>query len=331
MRNGVAKLSITTAVGTGLGYPVTGLIAETLSYQAAYWFAAIVSAIAFVLVLRFVPSYSPHKARPLDIVGALLLSTALVCLLLAISQGRSWGWTSRGIILLALVAVVTGLVWGRYELRVRYPLVELRLARNPMVMSANITSLLMGMGLFATSSLINRYIQSPEDAGYGFSLGLIATGFVLMPLSLGSLISSWFSRWLARRFSHVFVMPMGALIVSLVGLFLAIDRSSLWEIVLGVTLLGLGISTTFAAIPPLIIAAVPANETGSANGFNNVVRSVGGSIGSAASIALLSNYTTAGESFPADHGYTIAFLAGAIACLGAVAAAVLLTPRAVVE
>lgn len=331
VRNGVAKLSITTAVGTGLGYPITGVIAESLGYQAAFWFAALTSLVAFALVWRFVPSHSPHQARPLDIPGALLLSTSLVSLLLAISQGRRWGWTSPGILLMALVAVVAGVVWIRYELRIRHPLVELRLASNPMVMSANITSLLMGIGLFATSSLINRYVQAPEASGYGFNLGLIATGFVLMPLSLGSLVSSWFSRWLARKFSHFLVMPAGALIVSLVGLFLAIDRSSIWEIVLAVTLLGLGISTTFAAMPSLIINAVPANETGSANGFNNVVRSVGGSIGSAASIALLSTYTPAGQSLPTDHGYTIALLAGAIACLGAVVAAMLLTPGKAME
>lgn len=327
VRSGVAKLSITTAVGTGLGYPITGLIAETLSYRAAFGFAAIISVIAFVLVWRVVPSASPHKARPLDIAGALLLSMVLVSLLLAISQGRTWGWTSPPILLLALVSIVAGSLWVRYELRIQHPLVELRLATNRMVMSANITSFLMGVGLFSTSSLINRYVQAPEASGYGFGLGLIATGFILMPLSLGSLFSSWFSRWLIGRFSQFFLMPMGALIMVLIGVFLAIDRSSLWQIAIAVTMLGLGLSTTFAAMPPLIISAVPANETGSANGFNNVVRSVGGAIGSAASIALLSNYTPAGEMLPTDHGYTIAFLGAAVACLGAVVAAVVLTPR----
>jgi MFS family permease len=80
-------------------------------------------------------------------------------------------------------------------------------------------------------------------------------------------------------------------------------------------------------MPALIIRAVPPHETGSATGLNAVLRSVGGAIGSAASIALLSAYTGAGEGLPRNHGYTIAFLVAAVACLGAVVASLFLTPR----
>lgn len=81
-------------------------------------------------------------------------------------------------------------------------------------------------------------------------------------------------------------------------------------------------------MPALIIQAVPPNETGSATGLNTVLRAIGGSIGSAASIAVLSTSIPAGGEIPTDHGYTIAFLAGAVAGAVAVVLSLALTWRA---
>lgn len=326
-REGIAVLSVTTAIGTGLGYPITGLLGERFGYQVPYVMAAAMSLIAVALLWKTVPVAAVGRSGHLDLPGAVLLSAALVCLLLAISQGRGWGWTSPRIIALAIGAVVCTALWIRVELRTREPLVELRLALNPLVMSSNVTALLMGMGLFAVSSLVSRYVQAPEEAGYGFGAGLLVAGLMLMPLSFGSMASTWFFRWLNRRVGLAMVLPIGAGIVGLTAAFLAVARSEPWQIILAVTVLGLGISTTFAAMPALIIRAVPPRETGSATGLNAVLRSIGGSIGSAASIALLSTTVPAGAQMPTNEGYTIAFLAGAISCLGAVVAALILTPR----
>ena len=326
-RNGIAVLSVTTAVGTGLGYPLTGILGEEFGYQVPFAFAALTSFIAVVLIWRTVPSHAPTGSHKIDIAGATLLSASLVCLLLVISQGRSWGWGSAPILALAIGAVVFGAFWVWQELRVKFPLVELRLALNPLVMSANVTAFLMGMGLFAVSSLVSRFVQAPEEAGYGFHAGLLLAGFMLMPLSLGSLVSTYFSRWLNDHVGPYLVLPIGASIVAVTGVFLAFARSEAWEILVSVAVLGLGISTAFAAMPALIIRAVPPHETGSATGLNAVLRSVGGAIGSAASIALLSSYTRAGERLPGNHGYTIAFLVGSVACFGGVVASLFLTPR----
>jgi predicted MFS family arabinose efflux permease len=326
-RNGIALLSVTTAVGTGLGYPLTGLLGERFGYQVPFVFAAVISFIAVVFIWRTVPSNAPPGSHPLDIAGAVLLSASLICLLLLISQGGSWGWSSPPILGLGAGAVTFGALWVWQELRIHHPLVELRLALNPLVMSANVSALMMGMGLFAVSSLVSRFVQAPLEAGYGFHAGLLLAGLMLMPLSIGSLASTFFSRWLNDHVGPYLVLPIGASIVAVTGVLLAFVRSETWQILVSVAVLGLGISTAFAAMPALIIRAVPPHETGSATGLNAVLRSVGGAIGSAASIALLSAYTSAGEGLPQNHGYTIAFLVAAVACLGAVVASLFLTPR----
>ncbi|MGN6484715.1 MAG: hypothetical protein ACTHMX_09940, partial [Thermomicrobiales bacterium] len=110
-------------------------------------------------------------------------------------------------------------------------------------------------------------------------------------------------------------------------IFVGVSRSARWEVVLAMALLGLGISTTFAAMPLLIIRAVPASETGSATSMNTVLRTIGGAVGSAASIALLSAFTPAGSHLPSDTGYSVTFIAGAVICLGAAVVSLVMLPR----
>ncbi len=78
--------------GVGVGYPLSGLIADGLGLSAAYWFGAIVSAEALVLVVVVLPTSNDRSAPTLDVLGIALLTTTLVALLLAVA-GNDWGWS----------------------------------------------------------------------------------------------------------------------------------------------------------------------------------------------------------------------------------------------
>jgi MFS family permease len=322
-RTGIATLSVTTSVGAGLGYPVTGLIVKHLDYRAAFWFAALVGLAALVLVLLVVPVGSASRRRPLDVVGAALLGGGLACLLLAVSQGERWGWGSAAVLGLLAAAVALFTAWVLQGLRTPHPLVELRLLANRQVLTADVAAVLVGIGLYMTMSLINLYAQAPADVG-GYGWSAVGAGLVLAPLSLGSLGANRLATAFAARFGMRPILPVGSAVVAADMVFLAFWRGELWQLVVGSVFLGVGVGTTFAAMPALIVKAVPPHETGSATSLNAVLRSVGGAIGSAAIAALLTAYTPAGGHVPRDRGYTVAFLVGAAACLlGGLAALVL--------
>lgn len=327
VRSSIGILSITTAAGVGLGYPITGLIAEHFDYHAGFWFAAIVTAAALIAVYLVVPANSKTVRRPLDLVGALLLSLGLLALLLPISQGERWGWGSNRVVALFMGAVVLLGLWVAQELRTTNPLVELRLLARRFVLAADVISVLMGVGLYSMSSLVNRYVQTPSGAGYGFDSTLLATGLMLTPLSVGSVLSSQVSSRLTRRFGPGLVLAIGSAVTGADMLFLALTRSHRWEIVIATFMLGIGVGLTFAMMPALIIRSVPAHETGSATGLNQVLRLVGGSIGSAASVAILTAHQPQGAPFTTNHGYTIAFAAGGALCFLAAIGSLLLIGR----
>jgi len=306
----IALLSITTVAGVGLGYPVTGLVAQDLGVHAAFWFGAVVSGLALVLAALVVPSSRGREAHRLDTPGALLLGGALTGLLLALSEAQTWGWTSP--LLLGVLVGSVGLltVWVRQELRTAHPLIDLRLLRHRAVLTADVTGICAGVGMYLLMSLVTRYVQTPPSYGYGFGSSIVVAGLVLLPFSIGSVTASRVAPLLARRTSADLVLPIGSLIFLAAMLSFALARSSLWMVFVTMGVAGLGVGCTFAAMPGLIVQAVPPQETGSAISFNQVLRTVGYAAGSALSATVLEVHTSSGQVLPDGSGY------GAAAAIG---------------
>ncbi|MFE9067925.1 MFS transporter [Streptomyces violaceusniger] len=265
--------------------------------------------------------------RPLDVAGAALLCSGLGVMLLALSQGVAWGLSSPATLGSFGAGVVVLALWVLQALRARHPLVDIRLIRNRAVLAANTTALLMGIGMYGVLSLVNLYTQVPAAAGYGFHLSLTAAGLVLMPISLGSLTANRVAWALVARVGLYRVLPLGALVVCVDLVLLAFCRDDVAVLVLGTFLLGNGVGAAYAVMPLLIVRHVPPSETGSATSFNQVLRTVGGSMGSAAISAIMLAYTPAGGDLPRGTAYTTALLATAAASFLSVIAAVVLPPR----
>lgn len=310
-RPAVALLSVTTVAGVGLGYPITGLIAQAGGIHASFWFGAVVSTLVLAAAWRVVPSSSVRDPRPLDVLGAVLLGIALAALLLVVSEGEAWGWTSPRLVALAVASVGALAWWVGHELRTTYPLVDLRLVRERAVLTADVIAVLAGVGMYLLLSMTTRFVQTPTSAGYGFGSSVVVAGLILLPFSVASVTASRIAAWLARRLSPDHVLPVGSVVFLLAMLGFLGWRHSLWQVVLALTVAGLGVGCTFAAMPSLIVRAVPPEETGSAMSFNQVLRYVGYSTGSALCAAVLLAHTPPGATLPSDEGYHVAALIGA--------------------
>lgn len=182
-----------------------------------------------------------------------------------------------------------------------------------------------GVGTYLLISLVTRYVQTPESGGYGFGASIVVTGLLLVPFSAASLVTGRLVRAMGRAATPGRMLPLGCLLSfgSLVCFLLA--RSSLWGIGAMMALAGLGVGVTFAVTPGLIVGGVPAAETGSAMSFNQVVKYIGYSTGSALSAVVLQASTPLGAVLPTDDGYRNAGLVGCAAFLATGVIAVALT------
>lgn len=306
----MALLSITTVAGVGLGYPLTGLIAQFFGLHAGFLFGALVSVAALVPAAIVLPSTTHRWAPPLDVLGALLLGGALAGLLLVLSQAELWGWTSAPLLALAAGSVLLLGAWVAHELRTPHPLVDLRQLRHRTVLVADVTALVAGVGIYLLMSLVTRFVQTPPTVGYGFGASIVVAGLVLLPYSMASVAAGRLVPTGSHRMPLARALPVGCGISLLAIFVFAVARNDMWHIVVIMAIAGFGVGATFATMPGLIMAAVPAGETGSAFSFNQVLRYIGFSTGSALSATVLQAHTAAGAALPSAEGYTSAALLG---------------------
>ncbi len=310
----IATLSITVAVGGGLGYPLTGVITEFMNFHAAFWFGAITVGLALVAAAFILPSQSDTPARPFDAPGAVTLSFGVVGLLVLLSEGGHWGWTSPVSLAILAVSVVALVMWIRLELRTDDPLVDLRQIRNRSVLTADISGFLICVAMYLFLPILIEFVQVPAVEGYGFGSSLIVSSMVFLPLSVTTFAASRFLRLYERTFGTRSMIPVGSVIFAVSTLFFALEHGALWEAFVASGLAGLGVGLTFAAMPGFIVRAVPRSETGSATGFYQVLRNIGLSLGSALGAAILIAFTRPGHTFPSVGGFHAALLVASGLC-----------------
>ncbi|TCB97226.1 MFS transporter [Micromonospora zingiberis] len=313
----VALLSVTTAVGAGLSYPVTTSVAQWYGLGAAFGGAAGLGVLITLAVILGLPAMvDAARPRGLDVVGALLLVIGTGLGLLGISQGNSWGWTDARLLALGGAALLALVAWVAVELRQRNPLVELRLMAHHDVLIANGTAVLMGISLYALPVLISRLALAPPSSGYGAGLPLAAVGLVMMPIAIGGLLGSRSSVFLAARWGPYAALAIGAFVAALGPLTLVLGSTGLWSLVVAIGLSAFGSGATFGMMANLIVAAVDPAQTGSATSLNLLLRAVGGALGSAGTAAILGAHPGPG-GLPTEWGFRLAGLACAASCLAA--------------
>jgi EmrB/QacA subfamily drug resistance transporter len=323
---GIGLLSSVFGVGGGLGVVLSGVIVDNVSWRWLFLAGAIPVAISILLVHRFVPESPVKSPSRVDVPGALLLSGGLASLLLALTEGERWGWTSAPILGLAAAAVVLLVGWALVELRVAAPMVDMRMLTRRPVLLTNATAMIAGFAMFGSFILVPAFVEAPSSRGYGFGATATEAGLYLLPSSLSMLFAGPIAGLLGRRYGSKWPLAFGMLLVSLGTAVLAAWHSEPWQIVVAMLALGIGVAFAFAAMGALITESVRPTETGVATGMNTVMRTVGGVVGGQVGAALLTAQTIGDTSVPAESGFVEAFWLSAVAALIGGAVAFFITP-----
>ena len=316
---GVGMISAILGVGGGLGLVLSGVLIDQFSWRWLFIVGAFAVGIAAILVWRFVPESPVKTESRLDPLGALLLALLLTSLLLALTEGPNWGWSSPRIIGLLVAFVVFTYIWVRVELRVAEPLVDMRMLMQHTVLFTNITAVLAGFAMFGSFVLVPNLMQL--DTHYGFGLSPTMTGIYLLPGGVLGLFAGPLAGRLGTRYGSRLPLVAG-MVLAAVGIgVIAVLHTDPWQISLGMVFIGIGVPFAYAAMAKLIVDAVRPTETGVATGMNTVMRTVGGVIGAQVGAALLTSDTIGFTRIPAESAFVIAFWTCAgVALVGAVIA-----------
>src|SRR4051794_21061056 len=152
-----------SAVGAALGPLVGGVLVASTGWQGLFWIdAAVAAACVPVTLLGVKESRDPNAPPSFDIGGMLLIAVILVPLVLALSEGSGWGWTSAATIGCLVVSVVGVFAFVAVEQRVAAPLVDLQLLRNPVLVGATLAILIVAGAISALMYLLSLYFQDPS-------------------------------------------------------------------------------------------------------------------------------------------------------------------------
>jgi predicted MFS family arabinose efflux permease len=211
------------------------------------------------------------------------VTAGLFSLLLAVSEGQSWGWTASGTLALLAVAGLSLAVFAVVELSVHEPLLDVRVFRHWQFVSSLLLIATLAGGLFAGLYYVPVSLQEAEG------IGALQTGLILLPSALVTAVMMPVAGRIYDRAGPRWPVAAGALLVAagtymLHSLTLGTPKS---EVVLWMCLRNLGLG--LALMPAMTggLACIPPALVSRASAINNVVQRVASSLGLALLTALL--------------------------------------------
>jgi EmrB/QacA subfamily drug resistance transporter len=314
--------------GAAAGVLLGGVLTDALSWEWIFFVNIPVGLAALFLAPVLLGESKDTRVKSFDVPGAVLVTAGLVSLVLGITQGNEWGWTSARV--LGIFALSAALLAGfaAWEQRVAEPLMRFGILRTKTVLGANVAGFILGTALFSMFLMLTLYMQ--QVLGYS----AMKTGVAYLAVAGTSIVWANVAAALVNR---VGVRPLiaGGMAILTLGLVLftqvSTDGSYAANLLPGFLIVALGMALCFVPISIAALAGVSQAEAGIASGLINTSQQVGGAVG----IALLSTIAigrtedevAAGTAVPQalTSGFQLAFWVGAgIALAGVVAALALI-------
>lgn len=315
-------------IGSSLGFGLSGMITEMLSWRWIFFFEAGLLVVVATLVAICVPASPKRDKQPIDYSGVAWLGAALAVLILALTFMLMLGWKVVGAFALFLVLFT---LWIRRERHAEHPLLDIRVLTRPQVLLPNLGSGLAGYVAFSTFFLVPRFVQVPRhlaphvahQVSYGFGASPTAIGLYLLPVGLGVLWAGPTGGVLGRRIGGKWPFVAGLCVLIIAATLLAFVHHNHVTFAAWVFLVGTGFGLSIGAAGVFVTQAVSESQTGIANAFNSLTRLVAGGIGAQVAAAIMKSQHLSGTGTPSESAFTVAFAICAL--LAAIGAALALT------
>ena len=274
---------VSVSIGLSLGPALGGLLTQVATWRAIFLINAPIGLLAIAWAARVLPEERPGEGQTFDVRGAVFSGVALFALLLALSEGQSWGWTSPPTLGLVAVFLALGAAFIAAERASLSPMIDLLLFRiRPF--AAGLASVVVAFaGLFTATFLLPFLLEQ----GSGFSP--LEAGLLLTPVPITMAVVAPFSGAASDRFGPRALASAGMAIMAL-GLLsltqLAVDFT-LPDLVWRLVLLGLGQGLFMSPNSSAVLGSVPRPRVGTASGTLAQMRVTGQALGIALSAAIV--------------------------------------------
>jgi EmrB/QacA subfamily drug resistance transporter len=316
--------------GAAAGVLLGGILTDSLGWAWIFFVNVPVGAIAFGLVPLLLAESRDARVKRFDFPGAVFVTGGLSSLVYAITQAGQDGWLAGrtlGFFAAALVLLVAFIGW---ELRHPEPLMRLGILRIRTVSGANVAGFILGTATFSMFLMLTLYMQ--QVLGYS----AMKTGLGYLAVAGTAILWSAVAAQLVTRVGVKPVLVAGMTFLTAGVVYftqVSVGGSYLGDLLPGFLLIGIGLGFSFVPISIAALAGVQPAEAGLASGLINTSQQIGGALGIAALSTIATTRTseavTDGSALPVAlvHGFTGAFVAGAIVAGAGILAALTLIRR----
>ncbi|QKR00295.1 MFS transporter [Metallosphaera tengchongensis] len=281
-------LSGSVGIGTALGLIVGAYIDQNLGWQYAFHTAFFLSLAFFVVILLGLKDTGTRVKQSIDYVGATLITLGMVLILVYITEGPSLGWLNYENLTMLTLGLLLVLAFIPVELRVRDPLVDMRLMRIRNVMVSNLVGIVSSIALMIMYFGIIYYAQLPPPFGLG--LDIFSAGLTLAPATVVMLIVGPIVGKLTGDIGPKPLLLVGS-VISVMGFLLLIsNRSSSQALVEDVIVAGTGMISIIIPLINMIAVSLPETARGIGLGVNTLLRNLGASIGPVLATSIMTSY-----------------------------------------
>ena len=319
-----ALISGMFGVGFAVSLPLGSFISDYYGWRMTYH-----TAIPFIVILAVLTIWKVRESkyrRPnvkVDYVGAIALGVPLALIVLAMSEGSSWGWHSLLFLGMAITGIVLLIPMFFYEKHYYNhggeAIFDMKLLSKRNVLIANIALTISGLGMYLSMQALSYRFETPIPYGFGFSI--LKTGVSMVAFAAGMII---FSIVTGKLISKTGIKPLAIVgsFVTAIGFLLLSASPGLAMTLADEVIIGSGMAIMNASIINLLVLSVEARDMGLATSMNSTFRYIGSSIGAPIAGTVLSLYTVVDVvhtatgkimfSFPDATAFRYAFTIGAM-------------------
>ena len=300
--------------GAAAGVLFGGILTDYLSWEWIFFVNVPVGVTALALAPFLLSESRDRRGQGFDLPGAVLVTSGLSLLVLGITQGHEWGWTSGKTIGVFVASALLLLAFVGWERRVKDPLVPFSIFRLQTLTAANIVGFVLGTAMFSMFLMLTLYMQqvlgySPLETGLGY-LAVAGTAIIWANVA-------------AAAVTRIGVKPtlVFGMVTMTIGLLYFTQVSaggSYWtDLFPGFLLIGLGLPFAYVTVTIAAVAGTKRDEAGLASGLINTSQQIGGAVGIAilttVAVSTTDDALATGSAAPValTNGFQAAFWVGA--------------------
>ncbi|KRF03409.1 MFS transporter [Paenibacillus sp. Soil766] len=278
-----------TGAAMAAGPVVGGLLVDSFGWRSIFLLNVPLAGISLIMTFLFVRETDRKPRKSFDFWGQITVIVAIAALSFGLMEGETYGWNSPVIFASFSLALLSAILFLIVEAKGKTPLLPLRLFRNATVSAGMLAGMAINIGLSGILFVLPLFFQ--QTRGLSAHIAGLALLPMMIPLALNPILTGRIVGRIGARIPMTLGFSLGA-VGTLLQVWTEVNTSYVITMI-GLLLIGFGVSFTIPSLMAAVISSVPKEQTGAVSGALNSSRQLGATLG----VAILGSILSGSKSF----------------------------------